>query len=109
MQLLPRVQHGRFACRNLHGCLEAGTFRKREDHLAILGERWRGVPVDDGAGEWNGNALLFVKLCEVRTKLGKLSFKYGQFGYAAALGNIMVIVIAIILSAYLWRRFRETA
>jgi multiple sugar transport system permease protein len=37
------------------------------------------------------------------------AFKYGQFGYAAALGDLMVIVIAIILSAYLWRRFRETA
>jgi multiple sugar transport system permease protein len=37
------------------------------------------------------------------------AFKYGQFGYAAALGDLMVVVIAAILSVYLWRRFRETA
>ena len=37
------------------------------------------------------------------------AFKYGQFGYASALGDFMVVVIAVILSVYLWSRFRETA
>jgi multiple sugar transport system permease protein len=37
------------------------------------------------------------------------AFKYGQFGYAAALGDIMVVVIALVLSVYLWRRFKESA
>jgi multiple sugar transport system permease protein len=35
------------------------------------------------------------------------AFKYGQFGYASALGDVMVVVIAVILSVYLWSRFRE--
>ena len=37
------------------------------------------------------------------------AFKYGQFGYASALGDVMVLVIAVILGVYLWSRFRETA
>jgi multiple sugar transport system permease protein len=37
------------------------------------------------------------------------AFKYGQFGYASALGIVMVLVIAVILGGYLWTRFRETA
>ncbi|MDX6524637.1 MAG: hypothetical protein QOI43_148, partial [Gaiellales bacterium] len=35
--------------------------------------------------------------------------KYGQFGYASALGDAMVVVIAVIHGVYLWGRFRETA
>jgi multiple sugar transport system permease protein len=37
------------------------------------------------------------------------AFKYGQFGYASALGDAMVVVIAVILSVYLWSRFREAS
>ena len=36
------------------------------------------------------------------------AFKYGQFGYAAALGDAMVIVIACFLVLWLWGRLRET-
>jgi multiple sugar transport system permease protein len=36
------------------------------------------------------------------------SFKYGEFGYAAALGDAMVIVIACSLVFYLWGRLKET-
>jgi multiple sugar transport system permease protein len=36
------------------------------------------------------------------------AFKYGQFGYASALGIAMVVVIAGALSFYLWGRFKET-
>jgi multiple sugar transport system permease protein len=35
------------------------------------------------------------------------AFQYGQFGYASALGDAMVIVISCILVVYLWGRFRE--
>ena len=37
------------------------------------------------------------------------AFKYGEFGYASALGIVMVLVMAVILGGYLWTRFRETA
>ena len=36
------------------------------------------------------------------------AFKYGQFGYAAALGDAMVVVIAGVLIFYLWGRMKET-
>jgi len=36
------------------------------------------------------------------------AFKYGEFGYAAALGDAMVIVIAVRLAFYLRGRLKET-
>ena len=36
------------------------------------------------------------------------AFKYGQFGYASALGDAMVVVIALALSVYMFSRLRET-
>jgi multiple sugar transport system permease protein len=36
------------------------------------------------------------------------AFKYGQFGYAAALGDAMVVVITCVLIFYLWGRLKET-
>jgi multiple sugar transport system permease protein len=36
------------------------------------------------------------------------AFKYGEFGYASALGDAMVVVIAGILIVYLWGRLKET-
>jgi multiple sugar transport system permease protein len=36
------------------------------------------------------------------------AFKYGEFGYAAALGDAMVLVIASLLVFYLWGRLKET-
>jgi multiple sugar transport system permease protein len=36
------------------------------------------------------------------------AFKYGQFGYAAALGDAMVLVIAFFLVFWLWGRLKET-
>jgi multiple sugar transport system permease protein len=36
------------------------------------------------------------------------AFKYGEFGYASALGDAMVVVIAVLLSVYLWGRLKET-
>jgi multiple sugar transport system permease protein len=37
------------------------------------------------------------------------AFKYGEFGYAAALGDAMVVVIACILVFNLWGRLKETS
>jgi multiple sugar transport system permease protein len=37
------------------------------------------------------------------------AFKYGEFGYASALGDFMVLVIAIALSVYLWGRLKEAS
>ena len=36
------------------------------------------------------------------------AFKYGEFGYASALGDAMVLVIASLLVFYLWGRLKET-
>jgi len=36
------------------------------------------------------------------------AFKYGAFGYASALGDAMVVVIAVIMIGYLWGRLKET-
>ena len=36
------------------------------------------------------------------------AFEYGQFGYAAALGCAMVLVISGVLVFYLWGRMKET-
>lgn len=36
------------------------------------------------------------------------AFKYGQFGYASALGDAMVVVISCFLIFYLWGRLKET-
>ena len=36
------------------------------------------------------------------------AFKYGEFGYASALGDAMVLVIACLLVFYLWGRLKET-
>jgi multiple sugar transport system permease protein len=35
------------------------------------------------------------------------AFKYGEFGYAAALGCTMVAVIACVMIVYLYGRVRE--
>jgi multiple sugar transport system permease protein len=37
------------------------------------------------------------------------SFKYGEFGYASALGDAMVVVITALLIFYLWGRLKETS
>jgi multiple sugar transport system permease protein len=37
------------------------------------------------------------------------AFKYGEFGYASALGDAMVVVIATVLVFYLWGRLKETS
>jgi multiple sugar transport system permease protein len=37
------------------------------------------------------------------------AFKYGEFGYASALGDFMVVVIAVALSVYLWGRLKEAS
>jgi multiple sugar transport system permease protein len=37
------------------------------------------------------------------------AFKYGEFGYASALGDAMVLVISGVLVVYLWGRLKETA
>jgi len=37
------------------------------------------------------------------------AFKYGEFGYASALGDAMVVVIATVLVFYVWGRLKETS
>lgn len=37
------------------------------------------------------------------------AFKYGQFGYASALGDAMVVVISCFLVLWLWGRLKETS
>ena len=37
------------------------------------------------------------------------AFKYGQFGYASALGDAMVLVIACFLIFWIWGRLKESS
>jgi multiple sugar transport system permease protein len=37
------------------------------------------------------------------------AFRYGNYGYAAAMGNVMVLIIVALLAVYLRRRLREAA
>jgi multiple sugar transport system permease protein len=36
------------------------------------------------------------------------AFRYGNYGYAAALGNVMVLIVAAVMIVYLRRRLRES-
>ncbi|MEO8828391.1 sugar ABC transporter permease [Lapillicoccus sp.] len=66
---------------------------------------------------WNFNSFGLVYVLTEggpggRTQLPMLfayqrAFGNGEFGYAAALGNAMVVVIMAIMGAYLWRQLRE--
>ena len=66
---------------------------------------------------WNFNSFGLVYVLTEggpggRTQLPMLfayqrAFGNGEFGYAAALGNAMVIVIMAIMGAYLWRQLKE--
>jgi multiple sugar transport system permease protein len=67
---------------------------------------------------WNFNSFGFVYVLTQggpghATELPMLfayneAFKYGQFGYASALGDAMVVVISCFLVFYLWGRLKET-
>ena len=66
---------------------------------------------------WNFNSFGIVYVLTEGGPAGKTqlpalfaynqAFDYGQFGYAAALGGAMVVVIAAVLVFYLWGRLRE--
>jgi multiple sugar transport system permease protein len=66
---------------------------------------------------WNFNSFgLVYVLTEggpgTKTQLPMLfaynsAFKYGEFGYASALGDAMVVVIAVVLSVYMFGRLKE--
>jgi multiple sugar transport system permease protein len=67
---------------------------------------------------WNFNSFGLVYVLTLGGPAGKTelpmlfaynqAFKYGQFGYASALGDAMVVVIACALVFYLWGRLRES-
>ena len=66
---------------------------------------------------WNFNSFGLVYVLTEGGPAGKTelpmlfaynqAFRYGEFGYAAALGCAMVVVIASGLVFYLWGRLRE--
>jgi len=68
---------------------------------------------------WNFNSFGLVYVLTEGGPAGKTqlpmlfaynqAFKYGEFGYASALGNAMVVVIAGALVFYLWGRLREAS
>ncbi|MFG1943255.1 carbohydrate ABC transporter permease [Nonomuraea sp. NPDC048826] len=68
---------------------------------------------------WNFNQFSLVYVLTQggpggRTRLPMLfayeeAFDYGFFGYAAALGVVMVIIILALLGVYLWRQLREAS
>ena len=35
------------------------------------------------------------------------AFKYGNFGYASAMGNVMVLAVVLVLSGYLFVQLRR--
>jgi multiple sugar transport system permease protein len=67
---------------------------------------------------WNFNSFGLVYVLTEGGPAGKTqlpmlfaynqAFKYGEFGYASALGDAMVVVIAAALAFYLWGRLKET-
>jgi multiple sugar transport system permease protein len=67
---------------------------------------------------WNFNSFGLVYVLTEGGPAGKTqlpmlfaynqAFEYGEFGYASALGNAMVVVIAVVLVFYLWGRLRES-
>ena len=67
---------------------------------------------------WNFNSFGLVYVLTEGGPAGKTqlpmlfaynqAFEYGEFGYASALGNAMVVVIACALVFYLWGRLKET-
>lgn len=66
---------------------------------------------------WNFNSFGLVYVLTAggpggRTMLPMLfayeeAFRYGNYGYAAALGNVMVVIVVALLAVYLRRRLRE--
>ncbi|ROT32479.1 carbohydrate ABC transporter permease [Micromonospora sp. HM5-17] len=66
---------------------------------------------------WNFNSFGLVYVLTAggpggRTMLPMLfayeeAFRYGDYGYAAALGNVMVVIVVALLAVYLRRRLRE--
>jgi multiple sugar transport system permease protein len=66
---------------------------------------------------WNFNSFGIVYILTqggpgTKTQLPMLfaynaAFKYGEFGYASALGDAMVVVIAVVLSVYMFGRLKE--
>ena len=68
---------------------------------------------------WNFNSFGLVYVLTAggpggRTMLPMLfayeeAFRYGHYGYAAALGDVMVLIIVAMLFVYLRKRLRETA
>lgn len=66
---------------------------------------------------WNFNSFGLVYVLTqggpgTKTQLPMLfaydaAFKYGEFGYASALGDAMVVVIAVVLSVYMFGRLKE--
>ncbi|MDX6565862.1 MAG: multiple sugar transport system permease protein, partial [Gaiellales bacterium] len=96
----------------------AGMFR-RFRHITLPHLRGVIIAITSLDLVWNFNSFGLVYVLTEggpggKTQLPSLfayneAFKYGQFGYASALGDAMVVVIAVILSVYLWGRFRETA
>ena len=68
---------------------------------------------------WNFNSFGLVYVLTEGGPAGKTQlpmlfaynqgFKYGAFGYASALGDAMVVVIAVVLAFYLWGRLKEAA
>jgi multiple sugar transport system permease protein len=66
---------------------------------------------------WNFNSFGLVYVLTSggpggRTRLPMLfayeeAFRFGHYGYAAALGNVMVLLIVALLAVYLRRRMRE--
>ena len=67
---------------------------------------------------WNFNSFGLVYVLTEGGPAGKTqlpmlfgysqAFEYGEFGYAAALGSVMVLVISAVLVFYLWGRLKET-
>jgi multiple sugar transport system permease protein len=68
---------------------------------------------------WNFNSFGLVYVLTEGGPAGKTqlpalfaynqAFKYGEFGYASALGGAMVVVIGSVLVFYLWGRLREAS
>ncbi|HYH28847.1 MAG TPA: sugar ABC transporter permease [Pseudonocardia sp.] len=110
LQSIPRELHEAAAVDGAGG-------RQRLRHITLPQLRTVVVAITTLNFIWNFNSFDLVYVLTEggpggRTMLPMLfayeeAFRYGNFGYAAALGNVMVLVIVALLVVYLRRRFRE--
>ncbi|MEU4481002.1 sugar ABC transporter permease [Micromonospora sp. NPDC023966] len=101
------------------GAVDGATAWQRFWHVTLPQLRPVIVAITSLDFVWNFNSFGLVYVLTEGGPGGKTmlpmlfayneGFKYGNFGYAAAMGNAMVVLIIGLMAFYLWSRMREAA